>query len=72
MGSGFEKQRETIEDHGQKQIHALKNLKPIIQELTIKNMIPDDVLNGEAKNELNKIKEIEKNCRQRKTSLKSK
>ena len=69
MGRGFEKQTETIEDHGQKQIHALENLKPIIQELTIKNMIPDDVLNGEAKNEQNEIKEIEKNCRQRKTSL---
>ena len=69
MGRGFERQTETIEDHGQKQIYALKNLKPIIQELTIKNMIPDNVLNGEAKNELNKIKEKEKNCRKRKISL---
>ena len=25
-------------------------------------MIPEDILNDEAKNELNKIKQVEKNC----------
>ena len=55
----FEKQTKTIEDQGQKQIDALKNLKSNTQELTIKNIIPEDVLNDEAKNELSKIKEIE-------------
>ena len=32
-------------------------------------MTPEDILNEDAKTELNKIKEIEKNCRQRKFSL---
>ena len=35
-------------------------MKPNTQELTIKNIIPERLLNNEAKNELNKIKEIEK------------
>ena len=55
----FEKQTKTIEDQGQKQIDDLKNLKSNTQELTIKNIIPEDILNDEAKNQLNKIKEIE-------------
>ena len=32
-------------------------------------MIPEDILNEEDKNELNKIKEKEKNCRQTKINL---
>ena len=42
-----------------KQVDALKNLKPNTQEITIENMIPEDILNQEAKNELNKTVEIE-------------
>ena len=38
-------------------MNALKDLKPNIQELTIKNIVPEDVLNDKANNELNKIKE---------------
>ena len=43
-----------------KQVDALRALKPNTQESTIKNMIPEDILNDDAKNELNKIKETEK------------
>ena len=35
-------------------------LKPITPKLTIKDAIPENTLSEEAKNELNKIKEIEK------------
>ena len=35
-------------------------LKPITQKLTIKDAIPENALSEEAKNKLNKIKEIEK------------
>ena len=38
-------------------MNALKDLNPNIQELTIKNMVPEDVFNDKANNELNKIKE---------------
>ena len=58
MGKAFEKQTKAIEDQGKKQVDALKNLKPRTQELTIKNMIPEDILNEEVKNELNQVKEI--------------
>ena len=60
MGKAFEKQTKAIEDQAKKQVDALKDLKPNIQESTIKVIIPEDVLNDEAKNELNKIKETEK------------
>ena len=49
LGKAFEKQAKTIEDQGKKQVDALKNLKPNTQELTIKIMIPEDILNDEAK-----------------------
>ena len=58
MGKAFEKQTKAIKDQGKKQVDALKNLKPRTQELTIKNMIPEDILNEEVKNELNQVKEI--------------
>ena len=58
MGKAFEKQTKAIEDQGKKQFDALKNLKPRTQELTIKDMIPEDILNEEVKNELNQVKEI--------------
>ena len=43
-----------------KQVEALEALKPNIQKLTIKVVTPENTLTVEAKNELNKIKEIEK------------
>ena len=59
LGKAFEKQAKTIEDQGEKQGEALKVLKPNTQKLTIKNVIPENTLTEEAKNELNKIKEKE-------------
>ena len=52
------KQTKTIEDQSKKQIEALEGLKPKTQKLTIKDGIPENTLSEEAKNELDKIKEI--------------
>ena len=72
LGKAFEKQLKTIEDQGQKQVEALNTLKSNNQ-LTIEDVIPKNVLsNDEAKKELDKIKEIEKKCRQRKINLRNK
>ena len=61
LGKTFEKQIKTIEDQGKKQVDALDTLKSNSQ-LTIEDVIPKNALNNdEAKKELNKIKEIEKN-----------
>ena len=43
-----------------KQVKALEVLKPISKKLTIKDAIPESTLSEEAKNELIKIREIEK------------
>ena len=43
-----------------KAVEALKVLKPDIQQFTIEDVIPEDHLNKEAKNDIEKIKEIEK------------
>ena len=72
LGKAFEKQTKTIEDREQKQVEALNTLKSN-KQLTIEDVIPKNTLNNdEAKNELDKIKEIEKICRQRKISLRNK
>ena len=64
LGKSFEKQIKTIEDQGKKQVDALDTLKSNSQ-LTIEDVIPKNALNNdEAKKELNKIKEIEKNVHQ--------
>ena len=60
MASAFEKQTKIIEDQGKKQVDALKNLISNTQELTTKNMIAEDIFYEEAKDELNKIKEMDK------------
>ena len=54
----IEKQIKITEEQGKKQIEALKVFKPITQKLTIKDVIPENTLTEEAKNELNEIKEI--------------
>ena len=43
-------------------------LKAVEQKLTIKDTIPEDQLSDEAKNDIEKIKKIEKNAQQRKFS----
>ena len=61
LGKAFEKQIKTIEDQGKKQVEALNTLKSNYQ-LTIEDVIHKYALNNdEAKKELDKIKEIEKN-----------
>ena len=61
MGKAFEKQIKTIEDQGNKQVEALNTLKPN-KQLTIEDVIPKNALNNdEAKKELDKIIEKEKN-----------
>ena len=71
MVKAFEKQIKTIKDQGKKQVEALNTLKSNIH-LTIEDVIPNDALNNdEAKKELDKIKEIEKKCRQREISLRN-
>ena len=63
LGNAFEKQTKTIKDQGEKQIKAIQdNNKQLVntQELTIKNIIPDNILSDEAKKEMDKIMEIEK------------
>ena len=61
MGKAFEKQIKTIEDQGQKKVEALKTLKSNSQ-ITIEDVIPKNALNNdEAKKDLDKIKEIDKN-----------
>ena len=72
LGKAFEKQIKTIEDQGKLQVEALNTLKPNNQ-LTIEDLIPKGALNNdEAKKELDKIKEIEKKCTQRKINLRNK
>ena len=63
LGKAFEKQTKTIKDQGEKQIEAIQDNKGQLantQELTIKNIIPEGVLNDEAEKEMDKIMEIEK------------
>ena len=44
----------------EKKLEALEVLKPDTQKLTIKDAILENTLSKEAKNELDKIKEIER------------
>ena len=60
LGKAFGKQTKTIKEQGKKQVEALEILKPTAQKLTITDVILENVVKEEAKNELNKIKEIKK------------
>ena len=44
LGKAFEKQTKTIEDQGEKQVEALKDLKPKGQTNAIKNKYDDNLL----------------------------
>ena len=71
LGKAFEKQIKAIEDQGQKQVEALSTLKSN-NYLTIEDVIPKNALNNdEAKKELDKIKEIEKNVDRKKLIYKT-
>ena len=56
FGKAFEEQTKAIKEQGKK----VEALNPIPQKLTIKDGIPENKLSEEAKNVLNKIKEIKK------------
>ena len=56
LSKAFEKQTETVEDKGEKQIDALKNLKLKDQTKLIERIFQKDHENDEIKNELPKIK----------------
>ena len=72
LGKAFKKQTKTIEDHGQKQVEASNTLKSNNEKLAIENTIPENALNNdEAKKELDKIKEIEKNIAREKLVYKT-
>ena len=63
LGKAFEKQTKTIKDQGEKQIKAIQdNNKQLakIQGVTIRNTFPQNILNDEAKREIDKILEVEK------------
>ena len=60
LSKAFEKQIKTIEEQGKNQVEALEVLKPNTQNLIIKDAILENTLSEGTKNELNKIKEIEK------------
>ena len=60
LGKAFEKQTKTIVEKEKKQAEASEVLKPNNQKLSSIDIIPENTLREEAKNELNKTKEIEK------------
>ena len=74
LAKAFEKQTKTIKDQGEKQIEAIQdNTKQLAntQELTIKSIIPENILNEEAKKEMDKISRIEKTVDREKLAYKA-
>ena len=74
LGNAFEKQTKTIKDQGEKQIETIQDNKKQLtntQELTIKNIIPENIWNDEAKKEMNKISRIEKTVDREKLAYKA-
>ena len=75
MGKAFEKQIKTIEEQGEKQFDALNTLKSDNNkklEIKNENLIPkSEFPSDEAKEELNKILEIEKNVNREKLIYKT-
>ena len=60
LEKAFEKQTKKIEDQGEKQVKALKDLKLKEQTRLIEWIFPDSHKSVEIKNEINKVKEYEK------------
>ena len=74
LGKAFEKQTKTIKDQGEKQIEAIQDNKKQLantQELTIKDIISENIMSDEAKKEMDKIVEIEKTVDREKLIYKS-
>ena len=76
LGKALEKQTKTIEAQGEKQVKTIeKNNKQLLKSneiQSIKDIIPEDKINEDAKNELNEIIEIEKTIDRRKLIYKTK
>ena len=51
LGKALEKQAKTVKDQGRKQAEAVKVLKPDVQQLGIRDVILEDCLNEEGKNQ---------------------
>ena len=60
LGKAFGRQIKAIEKQGKKRVEVPEVAKPIAQKLTIKDAIRENSISKEAKNKLNKIKDIEK------------
>ena len=60
LGKALEKQRNMIEEQVKQQVEDLTVLKLNTLKFKIRCVIPENTLSEEAKNKLNKIKEIEK------------
>ena len=74
LGKAFEKQTKAIKDHGEKQMEAIQDNKKQLtntQELTIKNIIPENILNDEAKKVIDKISKTEKTVDREKLAYKA-
>ena len=73
LGKAFEKQAKTIEDQVEKQIKAIQDNKQLanIQGVTIKNIFPENMLNDEAKIEIDKISKREKTVDREKLAYKA-
>ena len=76
LGKALEKQTKAIEAQGEKQVKTIvKNSKQLLKSdeiQYIKDIIPEDKINKDAKNELNEIIEIEKTIDRRKLIYKTK
>ena len=59
LGKALEKQRKTIEDQGEKQVHALKSSYKKLP--SIKDFVPTEKFNLEIIDEIKRIEEREKN-----------
>ena len=51
LGKALEKQAKTVKEQGRKQAEAVKVLKPDVQQLGIRDVILEDCLNEEGKNQ---------------------
>ena len=61
LGKAFEKQTKMIKDQGEKQVEVLNTLKSENKKIAIEDMIPKSAYNNdEAKEDINKITQIEK------------
>ena len=60
FGKALEKQMKAVKDQGERQVEALKGLKPEKQTKSIEGNFSEGYESIEIKNELNKIKEYEK------------